>query len=89
MFRDGFRRPRCLVPIDAYFEWQVTDPASKKKRPWSIGLQTGKPFALGGKSEFRPKLTLRQRKLGCLTIPVRRHSREKAAIPRQQICCFC
>ncbi len=48
MFRDCFRLRRCLVPVDAYFEWQVLDPATKKKQPWAIGLKTEKPFALGG-----------------------------------------
>lgn len=46
MFREPFRRRRCLVPIDCYFEWQVLDP--KKKQTWAIGLKTDKPFALGG-----------------------------------------
>ena len=48
MFRDCFRRRRCLVPIDAYFEWQVIDEQKNTKQPWAIGLKSGKPFALGG-----------------------------------------
>lgn len=47
-FREPFRRRRCLVPINSYFEWQVLDPVKKKKQPWAIGLKDEEPFALGG-----------------------------------------
>jgi len=47
-FREPFRRRRCLVPINSYFEWQMLDPRKKTKQPWAIGLKTEEPFALGG-----------------------------------------
>lgn len=48
IFREPFRRRRCLVPVNSYYEWQVVEPESKKKRTWAIGLKTEEPFALGG-----------------------------------------
>lgn len=36
MLRDCFRRRRCLVPVDTYFEWQVLNPATKRKQPWAV-----------------------------------------------------
>jgi putative SOS response-associated peptidase YedK len=47
-FREPFRKRRCLVPVDNYFEWQVTGPRKKTKQTWAVGLKTEKPFALGG-----------------------------------------
>lgn len=47
-FREPFRRRRCLVPVNSYFEWQAIEPKSRKKQAWAIGLQTEEPFALGG-----------------------------------------
>ena len=32
MFREPFRRRRCLVPVSSYFEWCVTDPVKKRKQ---------------------------------------------------------
>jgi putative SOS response-associated peptidase YedK len=47
-FHEPFRRRRCLVPVNCYFEWQALDPKKKKKVTWAIGLKTEEPFALGG-----------------------------------------
>jgi putative SOS response-associated peptidase YedK len=33
MFRDAFARRRCLVPADAFYEWQTTPEG---KHPWAI-----------------------------------------------------
>lgn len=45
-FRDPFRRRRCLVPADGYYEWQVQ--AQGPKQPFRIMLKGGKPFAFAG-----------------------------------------
>jgi putative SOS response-associated peptidase YedK len=48
VFREPFRRRRCLVPVNSYYEWQALNPKGKKKVTWAIGLKTEEPFALGG-----------------------------------------
>ncbi len=45
MFRGAFRARRCLVPADAYYEWQVTEGG---KQPWAIGRVDGAPLAFAG-----------------------------------------
>jgi len=44
-FRDPFRRRRCLLPGDAFYEWKDT-PAGKVK--YRITLEDGAPFAMAG-----------------------------------------
>lgn len=44
-FRAAFRRRRCLVPADGYFEWQKT---SRGKQPYYIRLSDERPFAMAG-----------------------------------------
>jgi putative SOS response-associated peptidase YedK len=46
-FREPFRRRRCLVPVNSYYEWQVID-SKNTKQTWAIGLKSEEPFALGG-----------------------------------------
>lgn len=46
-FRSAFRSRRCLVPADAYFEWQKR-PGSKLKQPFLIGLKNQGLFAFAG-----------------------------------------
>ena len=43
-FRTAFRRRRCLVPANGWFEWQ---PAEGFKRPWWISLGR-RPFSFAG-----------------------------------------
>lgn len=44
-FRDAFRRRRCLVPVDSFYEWQGEGIA---RRPLRIGRRDGRPLALAG-----------------------------------------
>jgi len=44
-FRDAYRRRRCLVLADGYYEWQRTTAV---KQPWFIGLASGEPFGMAG-----------------------------------------
>jgi putative SOS response-associated peptidase YedK len=46
-FRDAFTRRRCLVPIDAFYEWQKLDDG-KTKQPYAIALADGSLMALAG-----------------------------------------
>jgi putative SOS response-associated peptidase YedK len=46
-FRSAFRRRRCMILADGFYEWrQMAD--SKRKIPMYIRLLSGKPFAFAG-----------------------------------------
>jgi putative SOS response-associated peptidase YedK len=45
-FRTAFRRRRCLIPADGFYEWKQAD--GKGKIPMYIHLKSGKPFAFAG-----------------------------------------
>ena len=45
-FRTAFRRRRCLIPADGFYEWQALTP--KQKQPHYITLRSGHPFAFAG-----------------------------------------
>jgi putative SOS response-associated peptidase YedK len=45
MFRDAFARRRCLVPADAFYEWQVTEGA---KLPWAIARADNETMVFAG-----------------------------------------
>ena len=49
-FRDAFRRRRCLVPVDFFYEWQKTGRGKQPggKQPYAIGLADSVPMALAG-----------------------------------------
>ncbi len=44
-FRDACNR-RCLVPADAFYEWQARD--ARRKQPYAIALASHTPFGLAG-----------------------------------------
>lgn len=44
-FRDAFKRRRCLVPADGFYEWKAD---GKIKQPYYISLKSGEPLAMGG-----------------------------------------
>ncbi len=45
-FRDALKKRRCLVPADAFYEWQRIDP--KTKHPFAFALKSGEPYAFAG-----------------------------------------
>jgi putative SOS response-associated peptidase YedK len=45
-FREALKKRRCLVPADAFYEWQKID--AKTKQPFAIALKSGEPFAFAG-----------------------------------------
>jgi len=51
-FRAAFRKRRCLVISDGFYEWQTVDPAHSgsrpRKQPHYIHLRDGRPFAMAG-----------------------------------------
>jgi len=44
-FRDSYKRKRCLVPADGFYEWKKTEGG---KQPYLIRLKTAEPFAFAG-----------------------------------------
>ncbi len=44
-FRDAFRKRRCLVLADGWYEWQV---ARGGKQPWFVHMKDSRPFAFAG-----------------------------------------
>lgn len=45
MFRDSFRKRRCLVPADGWYEWARDGDT---RQPWFFQLTGAAPFALAG-----------------------------------------
>src|SRR6266852_9641821 len=45
MFREAFKRRRCLVPADGFYEWKQE---GGRKRPVYIRMKDGEPFAFAG-----------------------------------------
>jgi len=44
-FGDAFRRKRCLVPVDGFYEW---DREGTRRLPFAIARADGRPLALAG-----------------------------------------
>ena len=44
-FRTAFRKRRCLIPADGYYEWRVVTGA---KQPYYVNAPSGRLFALAG-----------------------------------------
>ena len=47
-FRSAFRKHRCLVPADGFYEWQKLDASGRRKQPYLIKMKDGSPFAFAG-----------------------------------------
>src|SRR5437867_4454934 len=45
MFREAFKRRRCLVPADGFYEWRQE---GGRKQPVYICMRDGEPFAIAG-----------------------------------------
>ena len=46
MFRDSFRKGRCLIPASGFYEWQKA--GAGPSRPFFVALASGAPFAFAG-----------------------------------------
>lgn len=44
-FRDAFRRRRCLVPADGFYEWA---PGRGRRQAFHVHRKDGRPFAMAG-----------------------------------------
>ncbi|MBD3672131.1 MAG: SOS response-associated peptidase [Planctomycetaceae bacterium] len=45
-FRESFKRKRCLIPADGFYEWK--DIGAKYKQPYHITMVEEQPFAMAG-----------------------------------------
>ena len=45
-FSDSFRKRRCLIPANGFYEWKRLD--NKTKQPWNLFRSDGQPLALAG-----------------------------------------
>jgi putative SOS response-associated peptidase YedK len=45
MFRDSYRRRRCILPVDAFYEWKAT---KGQKQPYAIAMKDRSPFGIAG-----------------------------------------
>ena len=55
-YREAFKRRRCLVPADLFYEWMKLD--AKTKQPYAIALKNGSLFAFAGLWEtWKDKVT--------------------------------
>ena len=44
-FREAFKRRRCLIPADGFYEWRTL---AGKKVPFFVTMKNGQPFAMAG-----------------------------------------
>jgi putative SOS response-associated peptidase YedK len=66
-FREALKMRRCLVPADAFYEWQR--PGPKTKRPFAFALASDEPYAFAGLWEsWLPKAPGGARPLETFTI---------------------
>jgi putative SOS response-associated peptidase YedK len=45
-YREALKKRRCLVPADAFYEWQRID--KKTRHPFAFALRSGEPYAMAG-----------------------------------------
>jgi len=46
-FRNAFRRRRCIIPVDGFYEWAAV-PGRRRKQPYYLHRPDGEPLALAG-----------------------------------------
>jgi putative SOS response-associated peptidase YedK len=47
-FKSAFKKRRCLVLADGFYEWARNESGSGPKQPYYIRLETGTPYAFAG-----------------------------------------
>ncbi len=46
LYREALKRRRCLIPADAFYEWQKGN--ARTRRPFAFAMQNGGPYAFAG-----------------------------------------
>lgn len=78
MFRGAFKKRRCLVPADGYYEWQMAKP---RKLPWRFTRKDQQPLLFAGLWEtWRPSGQEEQPEVRTFTILTRAPSPKVAEI---------
>lgn len=54
-FRSAFKKRRCLILADGFYEWRKGEKPKDPKQPFHIHLKDRKPFAFAGLWEFWKK----------------------------------
>jgi len=55
-FKYAFRKRRCLILADGFYEWQKTGASGKGFHPFYFSMRSGEPFAFAGLWErWQPK----------------------------------
>ncbi len=47
-FRNAYRRRRCLIPVDGFYEWKKSPDPKGKKTPMYVRMKSREPFAFAG-----------------------------------------
>jgi putative SOS response-associated peptidase YedK len=50
-WREPWKRRRCLIPAEFFYEWEPAAPGEKKQKvskPWAVSLTTDRLFSFGG-----------------------------------------
>ena len=70
MFRDAYRRRRCILPVDGFYEWKAVK-GEKAKQPYAIAMKDGEPFGLAGLWENwkNPRTGQWERTFAIITVP--------------------
>ncbi|HEU4406796.1 MAG TPA: SOS response-associated peptidase [Polyangiaceae bacterium] len=87
-FRTAFRRRRCVVVADGFYEWAPGE-GKGPKTPWYFRLRGGEPFAIAGlwdvwrspDGEERPGVALLTTEANGVVAPV--HGRMPVILPRE------
>jgi putative SOS response-associated peptidase YedK len=87
-FRAAYRRRRCLILADGFYEWRA-EPGSRSKTPMYVRMASGEPFAFAGLWEiWRPddtpllSCTILTTEPNELVAPI--HNRMPVILPREQ-----
>ena len=46
-FREAYRKRRCILPVDGFFEWKAIK-GQKAKQPYAIAMKDGSPLGSAG-----------------------------------------
>ena len=81
-YKSAFKKRRCLIPADGFYEWQKNpdDPKKGKKQPYFIRRPDGEPYAFAGLWEVWRGPNRDQEALRSCTIITTTPNREMARI---------